>query len=69
MSPTGLRRLAVTSLLWLAVFALLFSIGHSLGLWPELPAAAARSDADLTVGIAAGVALLLALLLARGSGR
>jgi len=54
-------RLAVLALGWLAVFALLFSVGEGLGVWPLAPPVALRGT-DLAAG-AAFAALLLWLLL------
>jgi hypothetical protein len=60
-------KLSAAGLLWLAVFALLYTIGARLDLWPT-PAALGTKwrDADLWAGLAFGV-LLLAALVAGGS--
>jgi hypothetical protein len=55
-------RLSAAGLLWLAVFALLYTIGERLDLWPA-PALGTKShDADLWAGLSFGVALLVALV-------
>jgi hypothetical protein len=60
-SPTA--RLAVTGLLWVAAFSLLFTAGSSIGLWRLWAPAANPSPsplplrADLPAGLAFGVAL------------
>ncbi|MFY9550156.1 MAG: hypothetical protein WAU32_03315 [Thermoanaerobaculia bacterium] len=55
-------RLAAAGFLWLALFALLYSAGASLELWPVTPEDAFR-DTDLWAGLALGV-LLVAVLVA-----
>lgn len=46
---------AVLGLLWLAAFALLFTAGSAIGVWP--PAPPNLGDLDLPAGLAFGVAL------------
>ena len=55
---------AVLGLLWLASFALLFTLGSLMGLWP-LAAKPRILRADLPAGVVFGAALGLTLL--RGS--
>ena len=60
-------KLSAAGLLWLAVFALLYTIGARLDVWPTAAALGTRwRDADLWTGLAFGV-LLLAALVAGGS--
>jgi len=62
-------RLAVFALGWLAAFALLFTLGEGLGVWPLAPPAALRGS-DLVAGAAFAALLLFLLLLAvRRRGR
>jgi len=58
-------RLAVACALWLALFALLYTLGASVRLWPELPAGALRGT-DLAAGLLFGALVLLALLRRKG---
>jgi uncharacterized protein (TIGR03382 family) len=51
---------AVLGLLWLAAFALLFTAGSAIGVWP--PAPRNLGDFDLPAGLAFGVALLATLV-------
>ncbi|HEY6066227.1 MAG TPA: hypothetical protein VIY96_08735 [Thermoanaerobaculia bacterium] len=48
-------------LAWLALFALVDTIGDEMGAWPTLPLGALR-DVELVAGFAAGLAVLAALL-------
>ena len=60
-------KLSTAGLLWLGVFALLYTIGARLDLWPTAAALGTQwRDADLWAGLAFGV-LLLAALVAGGS--
>jgi hypothetical protein len=59
-------RLAAAGFLWLALFALLYSAGTSLDLWPPPPEDAFR-DWDLYAGLAFAVLLFAALV--RGRAR
>lgn len=65
-ATTGRRRgasppaLAAAGLIWLALFAILYTIGDAVGAWPKLPPGAFR-DLDLWIGMAAGLALLAGL--------
>ncbi|MGH9317976.1 MAG: hypothetical protein ACRD1P_12830 [Thermoanaerobaculia bacterium] len=61
--PKG-RGLALSGLLGLALFSLVFSLLASRGHWPRL-APGALHDTDLVAGLAGGVAVLLLLLLDR----
>lgn len=54
-------RLALTAAVWLGLFALLFTFGASLGVWPRLPAGALR-DSDLLAGLLFAAFLLWVLL-------
>jgi len=54
-------------LLWLALFAALYTAGELAGLWPDLPPGALR-DLDLAAGFA-GAAALCIWLLRRGRPR
>jgi hypothetical protein len=59
-SPTSsLLRATAIGLVWLALFALVYTLGDEMGAWPKLPLGALR---DLIVGLLAGVAVLVALL-------
>jgi len=61
-SPTSsLLRATTIGLVWLALFALVCTLGDEVGAWPKLPLGALR-DLDLFVGFAAGIAVLAALL-------
>ena len=57
---TSLPAIAAGGLVWLASFAILYTIGDAVGAWPKLPPGAFR-DLDLWVGIGAGFALLVVL--------
>jgi hypothetical protein len=59
-------KLSAGGLAWLALFALLYTIGARLDLWPGAALGAKWHDADLWVGLAFG-AVLLAALVAGGS--
>lgn len=61
---SALRRAApaLAGLAWLAVFSLLYTLGDEIGAWPKLPPGAFQG-LDLVVGLAAGLGLLVALLL------
>lgn len=54
-------------LLWLALFAALYTAGELAGLWPDLPPGALR-DLDLAAGFA-GTAALCIWLICRGTPR
>lgn len=54
-------RAITTGLVWLAVFALLYTVGVEIGAWPDVSPGRLR-DLDLVVGFFAGAAVLLALL-------
>jgi hypothetical protein len=54
-------RLALAAAALLAVFAVLFTAGSALGVWPQAPADA-FAGWDLRVGTAAAVGLLASLL-------
>ncbi len=59
LSPQGESRalaLAVASLVWLAAFALLFTLGWAVGAWPQ-PAEGRFGGLDLPAGLAFGVVL------------
>jgi hypothetical protein len=58
-------RLAGAGAGFLALFALLFSAGAALDVWPGPPEGGFRGT-DLAAGLAFGVALLATLLLPRG---
>jgi len=58
----SILRTAIFSVAGLGLFSLLFSLAADNGLWPSLPAGTLH-DTDLWAGLAAGVALLLLLLL------
>ncbi|HEV8610377.1 MAG TPA: hypothetical protein VGS98_09975 [Thermoanaerobaculia bacterium] len=61
-SPTSsLLRATAIGLVWLALFALVYTLGDEMGAWPKPPLGALR-DLDLIVGLLAGVAVLVALL-------
>jgi MYXO-CTERM domain-containing protein len=57
-------RLAAAAAIGLALFAILFSAGAALGLWPQPPEGGFQG-VDLYAGLAFGAALLFALLLRR----
>lgn len=66
MIPRGPgARLAAAGLAGLAVFALVFSIGHAIGVWPG-PPLGGFAGTDLAAGILFGIALLVVLLRGRG---
>ena len=54
-------RLAVAGAIWLTLFAALFTIGSTLGLWPPPPLGGFRG-VDLAAGLLFGVVLLVSLL-------
>jgi len=54
------------SFLWLAIFALLFSVGAAVSFWPAVPEGGFHGT-DLAAGLAFGAILLVAL--AAGWGR
>ena len=60
-----LVRLAVAGLAGLALFAVLFSVGHAFGWWPE-PPDAGFAGTDLAAGVVFGIVLLIVLLRGRG---
>jgi hypothetical protein len=62
MRRSPLLRTALLALAGLALFSLLFSLAADNGLWPRLPAGALHNT-DLWAGLAAGVLLLLWMLL------
>jgi hypothetical protein len=55
-------KLSATGFLWLAVFALLYTIGARLDLWPAASLGMKWHDVDLWAGLAFGVVLLAALV-------
>ena len=59
-------KLSAGGLVWLALFALLYTIGARVGLWPAATLGTKWHDVDLWVGLAFG-AVLLASLVAGGS--
>jgi hypothetical protein len=63
-TPGPHGRLAVTALAGLAVFGLLFSIGHARGAWPG-PPLGGFAGTDLAAGIVFAVVLLVVLLRGR----
>ena len=63
-----LARPVAAGLLWLALFSAIYTAGDEVGAWPEFPAGAFR-NLDLAVGFVAGVAVLFALAIRRGSRR
>ena len=63
-----LARPVAAGLLWLALFSAIYTAGDEVGVWPVFPAGAFR-NLDLVVGFVAGVALLFALAIRRGSRR
>jgi hypothetical protein len=62
--PEPHGRLAVTALAGLAIFGLIFSIGHARGVWPG-PPLGGFAGTDLVAGIVFAVVLLLVLLRGR----
>lgn len=60
MNP-AIGRAALAGLAWLAVFALLYTLGEGIGAWPKLPPGAFQ-DVDLVAGFVAGLGLLAYLL-------
>ena len=54
-------------LLWLALFAALYTAGELAGLWPDLPPGALR-DLDLVAGFAGATALCVRLILRGARG-
>jgi hypothetical protein len=63
-SETSLLRATEVGLVWLALFALVYVLGHEVGAWPKPPLGALR-DLELYVGFLAGAAVF-SLLLSRG---
>ncbi len=61
-------RLAVAGAVWLALFALVFSVGAALGAWPEPPHDFLRGS-DLAAGLIFGGVLLAVFLLPRRGAR
>ncbi len=59
LSPT--TRLGAAGLVWLALFALVFTIGSVLGAWP-VPPEGAFGGTDLVAGLLFGLALLVQLV-------
>jgi hypothetical protein len=64
-SMTALLRATEVGLVWLALFALVYVLGHEVGAWPRPPFGALR-DLELYVGFFAGMAVFLRLLSPRG---
>ena len=64
MNPS-FGRAALACLAWLAVFSVLYTLGHEVGVWPDLPPGA-FANVDLVAGFVAGLGLLVALLLLPG---
>lgn len=62
--PETHGRLAVGALAGLAIFGLLFSVGHARGAWPG-PPLGGFAGTDLVAGIVFAVVLLLVLLRGR----
>ena len=62
--PRAARRV-VFGFLWLSIFAILYTAGERLGIWPPLPPGAFR-DWDLAIGAAAAAGLVAALAAQRG---
>ena len=58
-------RIAVAGLAALAVFGLIFSIGHAFGVWPG-PPLGGFAGTDLVAGLLFGVVLLIVLVRGRG---
>jgi hypothetical protein len=58
----GSTKAVVASLVWLALFSLLYTLGDEIGAWPNLPPGSFQNF-DLFVGFAGAVALLAALVL------
>ena len=56
---SGARR-AAFGFLWLALFAILYTSGERLGVWPPLPPGAFR-DWDLAIGALGAAGLVVAL--------
>jgi hypothetical protein len=63
-----LARPVVAGLLWLAIFAALYTAGDEVGAWPKFAAGAFR-NLDLVVGFLAGVTLLFVLAARNGRRR
>ena len=57
-------RLAVAGLAGLAVFALIFSLGHAFGVWPG-PPLGGFAGSDLAAGILFAATLLIVLIRGR----
>jgi hypothetical protein len=57
-------RLAIIAGAWLALFALLFSVGSALGLWPPPPVGGFRGT-DLIAGFVFGALVLVMLVRGR----
>jgi hypothetical protein len=60
-SRSSLLKATAIGVAWLALFALVYTLGDEMGAWPK-PSLGALSDLDLVVGLLAGVAVLVALL-------
>ena len=60
-------RLAALGFVWLALFALLFTIGDALGAWPA-PPLGGLAGRDLVAGLLFGVVLLVTLAVRRKPG-
>ena len=58
---SGAGKLALLAAAVLALFAVLFTAGSALGVWPPLPVEAFYGW-DLRAGLAIGLALLIALV-------
>ena len=62
LSPSS--RLAAIGFVWLALFALLFTTGDALGVWP-FPPMGGFAGSDLVAGLLFGVVLLVTLAVSR----
>ena len=60
MSPGRSPFLAFAALVFLALFAALFTAGETLGIWPQLPPGSFQ-NVELVAGFAGLVAILFAL--------
>ena len=58
--------MVVFALVWLGLFALVYTAGAAFEIWPELPAGAFQ-DAELVAGFAGLAALVVVLARRRGS--
>ena len=64
-SPDRRVRVAISAaLVWLALFAILYTAGDIVGAWPKLPPGAFY-DWDLYFGLAAGILLFASLPIRR----